>query len=67
MQFVGRGTAKITGKLTGSTSSVSISGVTADSTTPENAKTQIDKILDVVGQSIVTAGMTRTITEEAVE
>ena len=67
MQFVGRGTAKITGKLTGTTSSVSISGVTANSTTPENAKAQIDKFLDIVGQSISTSGMTRTITEEATE
>ena len=45
---------------------LSIDGVTAASTTPENAAAQINKILDAVGLSIVTDGMQRFTTEEAI-
>ena len=66
MQFLNSSTAKISGTLSGKTSRISIDGTTTETTpTPEEAKTQVDKILDIVGMSILTTGMTRTITQEA--
>lgn len=65
MQFSDTMTAKITATLTGTTNRITFDGTTAETPTPENAKAQIDKILDVVGKSVTTAKMTRTITQEA--
>jgi len=65
MIFTDKITAKFSGKITGSTEKITIDGATVASTTPENAKAQIDKILDIVGKAIDTTGMTRTITQEA--
>lgn len=65
MVFTDKFTAKFSGKITGSTESITIDGATATATTPENAKAQIDKILNIVGKAIDTAKMTRTITQEA--
>lgn len=59
-------TAKIQAMLSGSTSTVTIDGVTSGVTTPENAKAQIDKILNIVGRSVVTSKMKQIITKEAV-
>lgn len=42
-------------------------GVTTASTTPDNAATQINKILSIIGKSATTEKMTRTITEEATD
>lgn len=67
MHFVGRGSAKLTAKVTGSTKTISLDGVTPNNTTPENAKAQADKLLDIVNKSVQTSGMTRSVIEEAVE
>lgn len=67
MTFESLTTTKITAKYTGSTTSISMSGITASATTPENAKAQMDKILDIISKSVTTTGMTRTITQEAIE
>ena len=65
MEFINTNTAKITGTISGSTDKISIDGTTGTKPTPENAKTQIDKILNIVGKSILTTKMTRTIAQEA--
>ena len=67
MTFESVTTTRITAKYTGATTSISMNGITAGETTPENAKTQIDKILDIVSKSVTTTGMIRTITQEATE
>lgn len=45
---------------------ITIPGVTSGTTTPANARNQINKLLAVVKRSIAIAGMKRTLTEEAV-
>ena len=50
-----------------STDMFTFQGVTTANTTPDNAATQINKILGIVGKSATTEKMTRTITEEAVD
>lgn len=67
MTFEALTTTKITAKFSDSTNSIAIGGVTAGTTTPENAKTQIDKITGIFGRSVTTTGMKRTITQEATE
>ena len=67
MVFTEKETAKIQAMLSGSTSSITIDGVTSGAITPENAKAQIDKILGIVGRSVVTPKMKQIITKEAVE
>ena len=67
MTFESIQTTKITSKLNGSTNKITFAGVTAESTTPENAQEQINKILNITGQSVTTSGMTRTITQEATD
>lgn len=66
MTFTNRNVAKLTAKYSDSQSTISFQGVTTASTTPENAKAQIDKILAIVGKSVITNGMTRTIVQEAI-
>ncbi len=59
--------AVIRAQLSNSTSIISIDGCTTASTTPENAATQINKLLDVGGKSIVVnEKMYRSSTEEAI-
>lgn len=65
MTFESLTTTKITAKFTDSTKTVSMAGITAQATTPENAKEQMDKILNVIGLNVTTTGMKRTITQEA--
>ena len=65
MQFSDTNTAKITATLTGTTNRITFDGTTSQKPTPENAKAQIDKILDIISQSVTTTKMTRTITQEA--
>ena len=65
MVFADKETAKIQAYLTGLTNTITIDGVTSGATTPENAKAQIDKILGIVGRSVVTAKMKQIITKEA--
>ena len=50
-----------------STDMFTIHGVTTATTTPDNAATQVNKILGIVGKSVITDKMTRTITEEATD
>ena len=45
---------------------ISVDGISTAATTPENAAVQINKILSAVGLSVVTDGMQRFITEEAI-
>lgn len=58
--------ATIRAKVTNSTDTVTVPG-TNPTSTPENAKAQIDKILKLTGTKSVTCdGMTRTRQEEAI-
>lgn len=66
MVFLEKETAKIQAQLFGSTSTITIDGVTSDDTTPEDAQAQINKILDIVGRSVVIDKMKQIITKEAV-
>lgn len=66
MVFTPKTTAKIQAQLSGSTSTITVDGVTSGETTPENAQAQINKILDIVGKSVVTTKMKQIITKEAV-
>ena len=57
--------AKIQAKLSGSTDTINIDGITAaDSLTAESSVTEINKVLDVVGKSIVQTGIKRILTQE---
>lgn len=63
--FVSEPTAKIQAQLSGSTSTITIDGVTAaDSLTADNSVTQINKVLDVVGKAVVKTGIKRIITQK---
>lgn len=65
--FVTKPTVTITASVANTTSKIALSGITSNrEITPDTAKTQIDKLLNVVGKSVITAGMLRTQTEEAV-
>ena len=58
-------TAKIQAQLSGTTTTTTIDGVTAAaSLTAENSVTQINKVLDVVGKSVVKTGIKRIIVQE---
>lgn len=63
--FQSKPVAKIQAQLSGSTATTTIDGVTAAaSLTAENSVTQINKILDVVGKSVVKSGIKRIIVQE---
>lgn len=66
MVFQDNPTVKVTSYLTGSTNTISIDGITAQPFTPETAKSNIDVLLDVIGESVQTNKMKRIRTEEAV-
>lgn len=59
--------ATIKAKQVGESADIIMPGVTTASTTPDNAATQINKILAVAGREISANGMIRTQVEEAVE
>ena len=60
--------AAVHAQLADSTNMVIVYGCTTASTTPENAATQINKLLDVGGKSIIVNDkMYRANTEEAVD
>lgn len=59
--------ATIKAKQVGESADIMMPGVTTASTTPDNAATQINKILAVAGREISANGMIRTQVEEAVE
>ena len=67
MEFEDKQTAKISAQLVGMTNRITIDGTTGDKPTPENAATQINKLLDIVGQSVSPIKMTRTVTQEAID
>lgn len=50
----------------GSENQITIGGVTAGTTTADNATVQINKILDIAGKAVVVQGMQRIKVEEAV-
>ena len=63
--FVSKPVAKIQAQLSGTTSTVTIDGITAAaSLTAENSVTQINKVLDVVGKGVVKNGIKRIIVQE---
>ena len=63
--FESKPVAKIQAQLSGTTTTTTIDGVTAAaSLTAENSVTQINKVLDVVGKSIVKNGIKRIIVQE---
>lgn len=63
--FQTKPTAKIEAQLSGSNSTVTLNGITsAASLTAENSVTQINKVLDVVGKSVVKTGIKRIIVQE---
>ena len=63
--FVNAPTAKIQAYLSGTTNTTTIDGVTAaDSLTAENSVSQINKVLAVVGKSVVQTGIKRIIIQE---
>ena len=67
MTFTTKSTAKISAKYSDSAAKITFDGVTnSDDITPEIAKTQIDKILAIVGKACTASGMIRTITQEAI-
>jgi len=65
MVFTEKVTAKIQAQVSGTTGTITIDGITSGTVTPENAKAQIDKILDIVGKSVETSKMKQIITKEA--
>lgn len=65
MTFTEKPTAIIWAKDGDTGEFVSIGGITTGATTVENAKAQLDKILGIVGKSVLVDGMTRIRTEEA--
>ena len=59
--------ATIRAKITGTTDSVTVQGTNPAETNPENAATQINKILNrVKGKTVTADGMTQHFTKEAV-
>ena len=65
--FTQKPVATIRAKVTNSSDTVTVPG-TNPTSTPDNAKAQIDKILKLVGNKSVTQdGMTRTRQEEAID
>ena len=66
MVFETKTVAKIQASLGDNSSTITVDGVTSENTTPENAKAQIDKILGIVGKSVLTTNMKQIITKEAV-
>lgn len=67
MVFAEKPTAIIWAKDTATGEFLSIDGVTAGTSTSENAVAQINKILGIVGKSISDDGMKRIKTEEVVD
>ena len=65
--FQTKPTATITANLVGQNASINISGVTPANTTTEAAATHINTVLDIVGKSVASDGMTRKLTQEGVD
>ena len=66
--FASKPTVTVAAYETGTNQKLSISGITSDlSVTPDTAATQINKFLDIVGRSVGTLKMERTVKQEAAE
>lgn len=65
MIFEDKPYVKVSAIVENTTNTVSIDGITAQSFTPEQAKTNIDILLGIVGKSVTTNKMKRIRTEEA--
>ena len=61
-------TCTIASYFTGSTNKLSLAGINPDSSiTPDQAATEINKFIAIVGKSVTTMKMERSIKQEAVE
>lgn len=67
LTFETKPVATITAKSATSADTFTLKGCTTASTTPDNAAAQINKLFGIVGKSVAAAGMTRSITEEALD
>lgn len=67
MTFQNSPTASLWAKDASTGEFTSIYGITRDTTTPENAAAQVNKVLAIVGKQITTDGMVRIKTEEATD
>lgn len=65
MAFVTKPVAKIQARLSDSDTTITLDGITAANSLDETiATTEINKVLDVVGKSVVSSGMKRILTQE---
>lgn len=62
-----RPVASVTANLVGQSGSLTIKGVTSNTTTQENAAEQINVLLGVVNKSVAADGLTRTIIQDGGE
>lgn len=62
-----RPVASVTANLVGQSGSLTIKGVTSNTTTQENAAQQINVLLGVVNKSVAADGLTRTIIQDGGE
>lgn len=67
MTFEDRPFVKVSAPVQGTTGTISIDGITAQPFTPEEAKTNLDILLNIVGKIVLTKNMKRIRTEEAIE
>jgi len=65
MIFEDKPFVKVTAVVENTTNTISIDGITANAFTPEQAKTNLDILLNIVGKSVTTNKMKRIRTEEA--
>ena len=66
--FQDKPTCTITSYFTGSTNKIALSGINpSDTITPSEAATEINKFLEIVGKSVTTTKMERSIKQEAVD
>lgn len=66
MVFQERQYLKVQSTIENSTNKITIDGIKTTSFTPEEAKENIDTFLNIVGKSVITKGMTRIRSEEAI-
>lgn len=67
MTFENPITVKITAPIVEDGGTITFDGISIETTTPENATSQINKIFNIVGKNVAPQGMKRIITQEAYE
>lgn len=67
MIFQEKQSLKVQAPIANTTSKITLDGIKTSAFTPEEAKTNMDILLNIVSISVNTNGMIRTRTEEAVE